>query len=202
MSEAPNQFVPGSVHPLAQAPKHRWELGQIRHIAAGALNSAGHLQAAQESEWTWHLSVRSIEKAGSFDTTDAEHTLTLIAGDFIQLESGGRQFGLEPFRPLKLETSGAVSSSQPGEEILELHLLHLPARVRATVRIVELSKKREQYLFDGQLGFMVQGSASLACSTGDSSVQLRDTVIGSDAAEVRLRGRGLLAVVSLDPANS
>ncbi|PRA10970.1 hypothetical protein CQ010_10330 [Arthrobacter sp. MYb211] len=198
MSEAPQQFLPGSVTPLAQSSKKQWELGQIRQICAGELTDGGQLTAASQDSGSWQLSIRSIEKAGSFHNAGTSQVLTLLAGDFLQLDVDGQAQGLEPLRPLKIETANPVTTSQPAQELLVLHLLTRPERVRGTVRIVELSKKREQYLFDGQLGIMLQGNGVLTLHGEERKLELRDTVIGGDAAEPTISGRGFMAVVSLD----
>lgn len=202
MTDASAHFAPGTIQPLSGSAKQHWELGQVRVVACGAVADDGRLHPAGAAEAAWQLSVRSIERSGAFHDSAAALQLTLIAGDFIQLHAHGQSRGLEPLRPLKITTTGPIEVSQPAEELLVLHLSHDPARVRATVRIVELSKDREQHLFDGQLGLLLQGRAKLLSSAEDERpVQLRDTIYGGDEAQVRLLGRGFLAVVSLDPAD-
>lgn len=198
MSATSAEFVPGSIHPLANSTKNQWELGQVRQIATGILGEDGLIRPADNSSWSWQLSIRSVEKAGSFQTDGTGQVLTLIAGDFLQLEIDGQTQGLEPLRPLKYLAQKPVATSQPAEELLTLHLATHNDQVRGTVRIVELSKKREQYLFDGQLGVLLQGAGVLNLDNEQHQLQLRDTVIGSDAAEPTITGRGFMAVVSLD----
>lgn len=170
----------------------------MRQICAGELTSQGQLTAAVQDSASWNLSIRSIEKAGSFQGSDIAQALTLIAGDFLQLDVDGQIHGLEPLRPLKIETSTDVTTSQPAEELLVLHLTTKPSRVRGTVRIVELSKKRDQYLFDGQLGVLLQGNGVLKLNGEEQKLEVRDTVVGGDSAEPTISGRGFMAVVSLD----
>ncbi|WP_404288966.1 HutD family protein [Glutamicibacter arilaitensis] len=198
MSEAPQQFVPGSIAPLAQSSKKRWELGQVRQICAGELTDGGQLTVASKDSSSWQLSLRSIEMAGSFPSAGISQVLTLVSGDFLQLDIDGQAQGLEPLRPLKIEATNPVSTSQPAQELLVLHLITQPDRVRGTVRIIELSKKREQHLFDGQLGVMLQGNGVLKLQGEEQKLNLRDTVIGGDTAEPTISGRGFMAVVSLD----
>ena len=202
MSEKSTALLPGSVHELAASPKKQWELGQVRQIATGRLAPEGALAATGTTEAHWQLSIRSVEKPGQFDTGGLRHTLTLIAGDFLQMVIDGAPQGLEPLRPVSLGSSSPIETSQPAEELLLLHLVHDPQQVRSTVRIVELSKKREQYLFDGQLGVLLQGQATVMSHRQEAAVNLRDTVVGGDAAEVRLSGRGVLAVISVDHADA
>ncbi|WP_334121141.1 HutD family protein [Glutamicibacter sp.] len=200
MSEAQATFAPESILELSKSAKKQWELGQVRLIAAGTLSDAGTLQRSSEAEATWQVSIRSIEKEASFTAALPAQVITLIAGDFVQLEVEGEPHGLEPLRPLKFTSSAPVEASQPTEELLTVYVAADPLKVRPTVRVVELSKKREQYLFDGQLGILIQGSAVLLLGDQQQAVNLRDTVAGSDAQEPRISGRGVMAVVSFDLA--
>lgn len=198
MSEAQASFAPGSILDLAQSAKKQWELGQVRLIAAGTLAQDGTLQRSEAAAATWQLSIRSIEKAASFTPALHAQVFTLVAGDFAQLSVDGQQHGLEPLRPLKFTTASPVEASQPAEELLIVHVAADPEKVRATVRIVELSKKREQHLFDGQLGILLQGTAKLLLGDSEQQLNLRGTVAGSDADEPRISGRGFMAVASFD----
>ncbi|WP_159613511.1 HutD family protein [Glutamicibacter sp. JC586] len=200
MSEAQGTFAPETILELSKSAKRQWELGQVRRIAIGTLAQNGTLQQCSETEATWQVSIRSIEKEASFSSALPTQIVTLIAGDFIELTVDGEQHGLEPLRPLKFTTNAPVEASQPTEELLAVYVAADPQNVRPTVRIVELSKKREQHLFDGQLGILLQGSALLLLGDQQQPVNLRDTVAGSDAQEPRISGRGVMAVVSFDPA--
>lgn len=198
MSTSDAKFTAGTVIPLANSTKKHWELGQVRLIASGTLNAEGTLSSCDAKASSWQLSMRSIETSAAFTPPFSSQVFTLIAGDFIELTADGRSHGLEPLRPLKISTASEVTASQPAEELLLVHVAADPAAVRATVRIVELSKKRDQYLFDGQLGFLIQGSATLLLGDEQHPLALRDTVAGGDEGEPRISGRGFMAVVSFD----
>lgn len=198
MSEAQATFAPESILELSKSAKKQWELGQARLIAAGTLADDGTLQRSSEADATWQVSIRSIEKEASFSPALPAQVITLVAGDFVELTVDGEQHGLEPLRPLKFTTDAPVEASQPTEELLTVYVAADPQKVRPTVRIVELSKNREQYLFDGQLGILLQGSAALLLGEDQQPVNVRDTVAGSDAREPRISGRGVMAVVSFD----
>lgn len=203
MSESSSQLAPGSVLPLARTDKEQWKLGQERLIASGILTDQGTLAASPAKDAQWRLSIRSVLGAGEYDTQGWREVLTLISGEFLQLTVDDAAQGLEPLRPFPFTAAAPVGLSQPNEEVLLIHLAHRPDAARATVRIVELSKKYDQHLFDGQLGILVQGKAhALAAQGFEADLQLRDTVIGGDSSGVRISGRGILAVVSFDPSNS
>lgn len=202
MSDTPASLTAGLCLPLSTAPKTQWELGEVRELASGVMDEDGVLRRSSQSESSWQLSVRSVLRAGSFSTEARRHTLTLIIGDFLQISVDGTVQGLEPLRPFPFASQAPVECSQPTEELLFLNLAVDPQRVRGTVRIIELSKKYEQHLFDGQLGMLLQGQATVSSDAGEQKLQLRDTVVGGDQAQVRLSGRGVLAVVSLDSADN
>ena len=191
-------FTPGEIRPLSASAKKQWALGQVRQIATGAIDAAGLPVVAPKGEETWSLSIRSIEREGNIPAQGHQQVFTLLAGDFLQLNIDGSVQGLEPLRPLKFTASEPVPTSAPQEELLVLHLDTDPAAVRGTVRIVELSKQRPQYLFDGQFGVFISGQAQLTLGENSTKLAVRDTVTGSDVAEPTISGRGFLAVVSLD----
>jgi hypothetical protein len=63
-----------------------------------------------------------------------------------------------------------------------------------------LSKKRAHPVFEGQLGILLQGQATVGAGDGDPMDLGRyDAVVGSDADTPNILGRGFLAVVSIDP---
>ncbi|MEQ7739408.1 hypothetical protein, partial [Escherichia coli] len=66
--------------------------------------------------------------------------------------------------------------------------------------VIELSKKRAQPVFDGQVAVLLQGQASVGDGKGELVDLGRfDAVVGSDSPSPEVLGRGFLAVVSLDP---
>ncbi|WP_346922134.1 HutD family protein [Glutamicibacter creatinolyticus] len=198
MSENVSSYTPGSIIPLATSTKRSWELGDVRQIATGTVSQKGLLVPSSNDETSWFLSVRSVERAGIFETSMLRQTVTIIEGEFLQLKVEGKSQGLELFRPLTLADRSSIEATRPTEQLLILHLAHDTSKVSGVVRLVELSKNREQYLFDGQLGVLIQGQAIVNTADNESRMMLRDTVIGSESEGVRLHGRGTLAVVSLD----
>ncbi|MET1016322.1 MAG: HutD family protein, partial [Leifsonia flava] len=70
------------------------------------------------------------------------------------------------------------------------------------------SKKRAHPVFEGQLGVLLQGQATVspaasggAAATEPTTLARYDAVVGSDAATPEILGRGFLAVVSIDPVD-
>ncbi|MGL3806557.1 HutD/Ves family protein [Paeniglutamicibacter sp. R2-26] len=191
----------GSIVPLAASPKKMWgqAQGQVRDIAAGTLDADGALVPSTAEEWDWRLSVASIERAGNFTPYDGfDRTLTVITGELLELTIDGTKQAVELYRPLKFPGGSTTSATLPTGEVLALNLITRTGAVRGNVRIVELSKKREQYLFGSQFGVLLQGKAVVLQGDTERAVELRDTVVGGEEDSPRISGRGFMAVVSLD----
>lgn len=191
----------GAIISLATAPKKPWGegQGQVREIASGKLDVDGALVPETSTDWDWHLSVASIEKAGDFTPYDGfDRTLTVIAGELLELGIDGTKQAVELYRPLKFHGGSATSAALPTGEVLALNLITRKGAVRGNVRIVELSKKREQHLFGSQFGVLLQGKAVVLQTETERTLELRDTVIGGEEDSPRISGRGFMAVVSLD----
>ena len=189
----------GTVLHLADSAKRKWAHGDVREIAAGKLGPDAGLLPAEGSTWDWRLSVASIERAGEFTPYDGfDRTLTVIAGELLELTVDGTAQAVEALRPLRFSGGSAVSATLPTGEVLALNLITRAGAVRGSVRIVELSKKREQHLFGAQFGVLLQGQAVVRRGETESPLQLRDTVVGGEADSPRISGRGFMAVVSLD----
>lgn len=201
MSHSNTSLATGTVIALAMSPKKPWGVaqGQIREIASGKLAEDGSLLPANGTEWDWRLSVASIEKAGDFTTYEGfDRTFTLIVGELVELTIDGATHGVELYRPLKFAGDCATSAALPTGDVLALNLITRTGEVRGNVRIVELSKKREQHLFGSQFGILLQGRASMLTNASETPLEIRDTVIGGEDDSPRISGRGFMAVVSLD----
>lgn len=201
MSQTNSLLATGTQIHLAACPKKSWGAaqGQIREIASGTLADDGSLAPATGTDWTWRLSVASIEKSGDFTLYDGfDRTLTVIVGELLQLTIDGATHGVELYRPLKFAGSSSVSAALPTGEVLALNLITRSGAVRGNVRIVELSKKREQHLFGSQFGVLLQGKASLLSDESETPLDIRDTIIGGEENSPRVSGRGFMAVISLD----
>lgn len=201
MSQSNTSLATGTVIALGANPKKSWGAaqGQIREIASGKLANDGSLLPANDKDWDWRLSVASIEKAGDFTPYEGfDRTFTLIMGELVELTIDGTAQGVELYRPLKFAGASATSAALPTGEVLALNLITRTGEVRGNVRIVELSKKREQHLFGSQFGVLLQGKASMLTEDAETPLDIRDTVIGGEENSPRISGRGFMAVVSLD----
>ncbi|PQZ93028.1 hypothetical protein CQ018_11285 [Arthrobacter sp. MYb227] len=201
MSHSNTSLATGTVIPLASRPKKSWGAaqGQVREIASGTLADDGSLLPATDKDWDWRISVASIEKAGDFTPYEGcDRTLTLIMGELLELTIDGATQGVELYRPLKFAGASSTSAALPTGEVLALNLITRTGKVRGNVRIIELSKKREQHLFGSQFGVLLQGKASALRQDTETPLDIRDTVIGGEEDSPRISGRGFMAVISLD----
>lgn len=199
MTTTNRSLATGTILHLADSTKRKWAQGEVREIAAGKLGPDSNLLPAEGKEWDWRLSVASIEAAGDFTPYDGfDRTLTVIAGELLELTIDGSAHAVEALRPLKFAGGSTVAAALPTGDVLALNLITRSGAVRGNVRIVELSKKREQHLFGAQLGVMLQGKATVLREASEDPLELRDTVIGGEEDSPRISGRGFMAVVSLD----
>ncbi|MFL4475335.1 HutD family protein [Paeniglutamicibacter sp. MACA_103] len=199
MTTTNRSLASGTILHLADSTKRKWAQGEVREIAAGKLGTEAALLPAEGNEWDWRLSVASIEASGEFTPYDGfDRTLTVIAGELLELTIDGSAHAVEALRPLRFSGGSAVSAALPTGDVLALNLITRAGAVRGNVRIVELSKKREQHLFGAQFGVMLQGKAVVLRGESEEALELRDTVIGGEEDSPRISGRGFMAVVSLD----
>lgn len=203
MSPTNSSPATGAIISLATSPKKPWGQGQgqVREIASGKLDADGALLPGTAQDWDWRLSVASIEKSGDFTPyAGCDRTLTVINGELLELTIDGSAQAVELYRPLKFSGGSPTSAALPTGEVLALNLITRSGNVRGNVRIVELSKKRDQHLFGSQFGVLLQGKANVLQDESEQVLELRDTVVGGEENSPRISGRGFLAVVSLDLA--
>lgn len=201
MTSSPASLTTGSVISLASSPKKSWGQGDVRVIASGSMQPEGTLEAtgAGATDFDWRLSVASIEGAGDFTPyPDFERTLTVIVGELLELTIDGETHPVELYRPLKFAGGAATVATLPTGDVLALNVFARTGVARASVRIVELSKKMEQHLFGAQFGVLLQGAATMSYAGTDHRLEVRDTVVGGEDDSPRITGRGFMAVVSFD----
>lgn len=199
MTTTNGSLTTGTILHLADSEKRKWAHGEIREIAAGTLDAEMMLHPSTDAHWDWRLSVASIEQAGEFTPYEGfDRTLTVIAGELLELGIDGTTQAVEAMRPLKFSGNSAVTAALPTGDVLALNVITRSSAVRGNVRIVELSKKREQHLFGAQFGVLIQGKAVVLQDDSERALEVRDTVIGGEDDSPRVSGRGFLAVVSLD----
>ncbi|KRE67501.1 hypothetical protein ASG92_14450 [Arthrobacter sp. Soil736] len=177
---------------------------------------ASHPRAAsaQDGVWDWRVSIADVTKAGDFSPFPGmERVLTVIDGELLLLTVDGGEHPLEKYRPFRFSGEAASSSALPTGDIRDLNVIARTGAFKGYTSIVELSKKRAHPVFEGQLGILLQGQATVttAVTTAEPAAESApapgepealnryDAVVGSDTQTPEILGRGFLAVVSIDP---
>ncbi|MBT2553389.1 HutD family protein [Arthrobacter sp. ISL-5] len=170
---------------------------------------ASHPRAAsaQDGVWDWRVSIADVTKAGDFSAFPGmERVLTVIDGELLLLTVDGGEHPLEKYRPFRFSGEAATSSALPTGDIRDLNVITRTGAFKGYTSIVELSKKRAHPVFDGQLGILLQGQATVTAAepapapSEPEALNRYDAVVGSDTQTPEILGRGFLAVVSIDAA--
>ncbi|CAH0259887.1 Protein Ves [Arthrobacter sp. Bi83] len=180
--------------------------GVTRELASHPLAAS-----AQDGAWDWRVSIADVAEAGDFSSFPGmERVLTVIDGELLLLTVDGGEHPLEKYRPFRFSGEAAASGALPTGDIRDLNVIARTGAFKGYTSIVELSKKRAHPVFEGQLGILLQGQATVSPGTepddagpeagpGDAEPLGRyDAVVGSDARTPEILGRGFLAVVSID----
>ena len=192
---------------------------------------ASHPKAAsaQDGAWDWRVSIAEVSKAGAFSAFPGmERVLTVIDGELLLLTVDGAEHPLEKYRPFRFSGEAETASALPTGDIRDLNVITRNGAYKGYTSIIELSKKRAHPVFQGQLGILLQGQATVSPgSAGDSAAAdsagpgdagasdsgtpeaapapgepetlgRYDAVVGSGSRTPEILGRGFLAVVSID----
>jgi len=157
--------------------------------------------SAPDGSWDWRISIADITKAGDFSAFPGmERVLTVVEGELLLLSVDGAERPLEKYRPFRFPGGASTHASLPTGDIRDLNVITRAGSFKGYTSIIELSKKRAKPLFEGSIGILLQGQATVAVGTDEPEPLARyDAVVGSDADTPDVLGRGFLAVVSIDP---
>ena len=189
---------------------------------------ASHPKAAsaQDGAWDWRVSIAEVSKAGAFSAFPGmDRVLTVIDGELLLLTVDGAEHPLEKYRPFRFSGEADTASALPTGDIRDLNVITRNGAFKGYTSIIELSKKRAHPVFEGQLGVLLQGQATVSPGTagdtaaaesgdagsgegnateaapdsaGPETLGRYDAVVGSDSRTPEILGRGFLAVVSID----
>ncbi|MBP1134472.1 environmental stress-induced protein Ves [Arthrobacter sp. PvP023] len=182
---------------------------------------ASHPKAAssQDGVWDWRVSIAEVSKAGEFSAFPGmDRVLTVIEGELLLLTVDGAEHPLEKYRPFRFSGDADAAGALPTGDIRDLNVITRNGAFKGYTSIIELSKKRAHPVFEGQLGILLQGQATVTPGTaggGDTpgdgeapetapaagepeTLGRYDAVVGSDSGTPEILGRGFLAVVSID----
>lgn len=191
---------------------------------------ASHPKAAsaQDGAWDWRVSIAEVSKVGAFSTFPGmDRVLTVIDGELLLLTVDGAEHPLEKYRPFRFSGDADTASALPTGDIRDLNVITRNGAFKGYTSIIELSKKRAHPVFEGQLGILLQGQATVSPGTAGAAASdaapgggetpddgvapqaapapgepetlgRYDAVVGSDSGTPEILGRGFLAVVSID----
>jgi environmental stress-induced protein Ves len=159
--------------------------------------------SAQDGSWDWRVSIADVSKAGDFSPFPGmERVLTVVEGELMLLTVDGAERPLEKYRPFRFPGGAATQAALPTGDIRNLNVITRTGIFKGYTSIIELSRKRAKPIFQGSLGILLQGQATVADDlNGPEPLARYDTVVGSDIATPDVLGRGFLAVVSIDPVD-
>jgi environmental stress-induced protein Ves len=199
--------------------------GVTRTIASGDSSAAesGTTPAgpAPDAAWDWRVSIAEVSKAGAFSAFPGmDRVLTVIEGELLLLSVDGAEHPLEKYRPFRFSGDAESAGALPTGDIRNLNVITRNGVFKGYTSIIELSKKRAHPVFEGQVGVLLQGQATVSPGTAGSepgaaasdgtaapvaaagvepaTLERYDAVVGSDTAPPEVLGRGFLAVVSID----
>ncbi|MDQ1060591.1 environmental stress-induced protein Ves [Arthrobacter globiformis] len=196
--------------------------GVTRELASHRGDASAAAASSGDGAWDWRVSIADVTSAGEYSAfPGTERVLTVVEGELLLLAVDGTEHPLEKYRPFRFPGGAASSSALPTGDIRNLNVMAREGAFKAYTSIVELSKKRAHPVFEGQLGILLQGQATVspgntgglgnASSLGSAesgsggqdsppvALGRYDAVVGSDSQTPEILGRGFLAVVSIDP---
>ncbi|AOT02642.1 HutD/Ves family protein [Arthrobacter sp. U41] len=200
--------------------------GVTRELASHPHAASPQASTAQTPGWDWRVSIAEVAKAGDFSAYPGmDRVLTVVEGELLLLSVDGAEHPLEKYRPFRFSGDAAAAGALPTGDIRDLNVITRSGAFKGYTSIIELSKKRAHPVFEGQLGILLQGQATVSPGTaGDEpgtatgaeaaqspaagasetaaaepiTLNRYDAVVGSDTATPEILGRGFLAVVSID----
>ena len=163
---------------------------------------------APGSDFGWRISIASVDQAGPFSALPGiDRVITLIEGEFLLLEVDGAEHGLEKYRPFRFSGDSAVSGEPVGSST-DLNVMTRRGAFQGFTTVLELSKKRPHPVFPGQWAVLLQGAATVSVPGPDGSagepvaLARYDAVVGHGEQAPELSGRGFVAIISIDPAQT
>jgi environmental stress-induced protein Ves len=140
---------------------------------------ASHPKAAsaQDGAWDWRVSIAEVSKAGAFSAFPGmERVLTVIDGELLLLTVDGAEHPLEKYRPFRFSGEADTASALPTGDIRDLNVITRNGAFKGYTSIIELSKKRAHPVFEGQIGILLQGQATVAPGSAGGSTAADSTV--------------------------
>lgn len=147
---------------------------------------ASHPKAAsaQDGAWDWRVSIAEVNKAGDFSGFPGmERVLTVIDGELLLLTVDGAEHPLEKYRPFRFSGEAASHGALPTGDIRDLNVITRIGSFKGYTSIIELSKKRAHPLFEGQLGVLLQGQATVSAGAAEEAEDGAEQAGAAEEAE-------------------
>jgi uncharacterized protein len=187
--------------------------GVTRELASHSGGVSAAAASSKDGAWDWRVSIADVTSAGDYSPFPGmERVLTVVEGELLLLAVDGTEHPLEKYRPFRFPGGATSSSALPTGDVRNLNVIAREGAFKAYTSIIELSKKRPHPVYEGQLGILLQGQATVSpgsagMDAGSGAVAdsapiplgRYDAVVGSDSQTPEILGRGFLAVVSVDP---
>ncbi|MDQ0819290.1 environmental stress-induced protein Ves [Arthrobacter sp. V4I6] len=162
--------------------------GVSREVASGYSTGADAgttpVDRAQDTIWDWRVSIAEVTKAGTFSAFPGmDRVLTVIEGELLLLSVDGVEHPLEKYRPFRFSGEADSVGALPTGDIRDLNVITRQGVFKGYTSIIELSKKRAHPVFEGQLGILLQGQATVSPGTAGSApgtAGVRPGAAGSD----------------------
>lgn len=146
---------------------------------------ASHPKAAsaQDGAWDWRVSIADVSKAGAFSIFPGmDRVLTVIEGELLLLTVDGAEHPLEKYRPFRFSGEADSAGALPTGDIRDLNVITRNGAFKGYTSIIELSKKRAHPVFEGQLGILLQGQATVSPGSAGDAGPVADSGTESGAA--------------------
>jgi uncharacterized protein len=163
---------------------------------------ASHPKAAsaQDGVWDWRVSIADVSKAGAFSVFPGmDRVLTVIEGELLLLTVDGAEHPLEKYRPFRFSGDADSAGALPTGDIRDLNVITRNGAFKGYTSIIELSKKRAHPVFEGQLGILLQGQATVSPGSAGDAGPAADFGTDSSAASGTGSADGGTAVASEAP---
>lgn len=158
--------------------------GVTRDLASHPLAAS-----AQDGAWDWRVSIADVTKAGDYSAFPGmERVLTVIDGELLLLTVDCSDHPLEKYRPFRFSGDAAASSALPTGDVRNLNVITRTGAYKGYTSIVELSKKRAHPVFEGQIGILLQGQATVSPGTDAAAADSEETAAGIEGGQPETAG--------------
>ena len=164
--------------------------GVTRVIATGRFSRSS-------ADFDWRLSVADVSTSGAFSTLPGvDRVITLADGPGLLLTIDGHEHTLDPFRPLPF-AGEASTECQVVEPTRDFNVMTRRDVCAASVTVCSGTEVLAAPVDSISYVISLKGQVEMQLSSGAVILNQFDTVLVTDASEVRVRDDGRAAVVQI-----